>query len=111
MLHISRARHPGPGPGSNGSGRLSVEFVNIGGWLTNGDVALDSCAQFLAVVQHKLVPARARSIRRQLRKADRHSVRTPACQDQLSGGHASVGVISLGGASLSALSLVTSDFQ
>ena len=30
-------------------GRLSVEFVNVGGWLSNGDVALDSCAQFPAV--------------------------------------------------------------
>ena len=27
----------------------SVEFVNVGGWLTHGDLALDSCAQFLPV--------------------------------------------------------------
>ena len=27
-------------------GQLSVEFVNVGGWLTCGDLALDSCAQF-----------------------------------------------------------------
>ena len=34
-------------------GQLSVEFVNIGGWLTHGDLSLDSCAQFLAVAEHK----------------------------------------------------------
>ena len=71
MLHIGRARHPGPGSGRNVPGRLSVEFVNVGGWLTNGDGALDHCAQFLAVAEHRLIPARARSIRHQLRKADR----------------------------------------
>ena len=27
---------------------LSVEFVNVGGWLTNGDMALDAGAQFLS---------------------------------------------------------------
>ena len=37
----------------------------------------------------------------------RHSVWAPACQDQLSGGHACVGVISLGGVPLSAPSLIT----
>ena len=30
MLHIGRARHPGY------PGQLSVEFVNVGGWLTYG---------------------------------------------------------------------------
>ena len=108
MLHIGRARHPGSGSRSKGS----VEFVNVGCWLANGDVALDSCAQFLAVSEHRLIPARARSIRHQLRKADRHSVWAPAaCQNQLSGGHAEVGVISLAGAPLSGPSLVTTDFK
>ena len=37
-------------------GQLSVEFINVGGWLTSGDLALDSCAQFLAVAEHKLNP-------------------------------------------------------
>ena len=35
----------------------------------------------------------------------------PACQDQIAGGHAGVGVVNLGGASLSAPSLVTADFK
>ena len=72
---------------------------------------LDSCAQFLAVAEHRLIPARARSLGHQLRKADRHSVWAHACQDQLSGGHTGVGVISLCGPPLSAPSLVTTDFQ
>ena len=32
MLHVGRARHPGPGSVSGGSGRPWVEFVN-GSWL------------------------------------------------------------------------------
>ena len=62
-------RHPGPIPGNGVSGRPSVEFVNVGGWLSNGDMALDSCAQFQAVAGHGLFPAKARSIGLQLRKA------------------------------------------
>ena len=30
-------------------GHLAVEFVNVGGWLTHGDMSMDSCAHFLAV--------------------------------------------------------------
>ena len=37
-----RARHPGPGTFI--PGQLSIEFVNVGGWLTSGNLALDSCA-------------------------------------------------------------------
>ena len=42
MLHIERARHPGPVSGVGSGGRLSVEFVNVDGWLTHGNVALES---------------------------------------------------------------------
>ena len=56
MLHVGRARHPGPGPRDFTPGQLSVEFINFGGWLTSGDLALDSCAQFLAVAEHRLIP-------------------------------------------------------
>ena len=62
MFHIGRARHPGPGPRVFTPGQLSVEFVNVGGWLTHGDLALDSCAQFLAVAEHRLLPCRASSV-------------------------------------------------
>ena len=47
MFHIGRARHPGLGSQFFSPGQLSVEFVNVGGWLTHGDLAWDSCAQFL----------------------------------------------------------------
>ena len=56
-------------------------------------------------------PARPRSVGHQLRKADRRSVWAPACQDQLAGGHAGTGVISPGGAPLSAPPLITTEFQ
>ena len=75
---------------------LSVEFVNVGGWLTSGDLALDSCAQFLAIAEHRLIPSGARSVCHQLCRAGHHSVWAPACQDQVAGGHAGVGVVSLG---------------
>ena len=60
MLDIGRARHPGPrGPPNN---KLVIECVNVGSWLPNGDLALVSRASFLAVVEHRLIPARARSV-------------------------------------------------
>ena len=71
---------------------------------------MDSCAQFLAVAEHRLIPSWARSICRQLRRAGYQSVWSPACQDQVAGGHAGVGVVCLGGAPLSLPSLVTPDF-
>ena len=46
MFHIGRARHPGPGPRSFITGQLSIEFVNVGGGLTHGDLALDSVLRF-----------------------------------------------------------------
>ena len=92
-------------------GQLSIEFINVGGWLTSGDFSIDSCAQFLAVAEHRLIPSRARSIGHQLRKAGHYSIWAPACQDKIAGGHAGVGVISLGGAPLSLPSFVTPQFQ
>ena len=83
----------------------------MGGWLTSGDLALDSCAQFLTVAEHTLITSRARSVCHQLRKAGHQSVWSPACQDQVAGGHAGVGVVSRGGAPLSIPSFVTLDFK
>ena len=92
MLSIGRARHPGPGTSSYPPG-FSIEFLNVGGWLSRGDLALESSAHFLAVAEHRLVPARARTITTQLRQARRSSVWAPSCQDVTPGGHAGVGVI------------------
>ena len=111
MLHIGRARHPGPGQRSFTPGQLSIQFANVGGWLTSGDLALDSCAQFLAVAEHRLIPSGARAVCHQLRKAGHYSVWAPACQDKIAGGHAGAGVICLGGAPLSLPSFVTPQFQ
>ena len=69
MLHIGRAGHPGPGERHFTPGQLSVEFVFVGGWLTCGALAMDSCAQFLVVAEYRLIPSRARSIGHLLRKA------------------------------------------
>ena len=72
---------------------------------------MDSCAQFLAVAEHRLIPARARSVGHQLRRAGFHSVWAPACQDTIPGGHAGVGVVSLGGSPLALPSCVTPEFR
>ena len=88
-------------------GQLSVEFVNIGGWLTCGDMALDSCAQFLAVAEHRLIPSRSLSVCHQLRRAGHQSVWSPASQDQVAG----VGVVSLARAPLTLSSFVTPQFS
>ena len=90
MLHIGRTRHPWPGPRDMIPGQLSIEFINIGGWLTSGDLAMDSCAQFLAVAEHRLIPSRAMSVCHQLRMAGHSSIWAPACQDKIAGGHAGV---------------------
>ena len=54
-LWICRARHPGP-PSNN----LDVEVLDVGGFLTHGDYALDTDADILAFVEHRLVPVGAR---------------------------------------------------
>ena len=76
-------------------GHLSVEFANFWGWLTYGDMAMDSGPQFLAVAEHRLIPARARSVGHQLRRDGYQSVWALTCQDHVAGGHVGVGVVSL----------------
>ena len=65
----------------------------------------------MAVAEHRLIPSWAMSVCHQLRKAGYQSVWSPACQDQVAGGHARVGVVSLGGAPLSLSSFVTPQFK
>ena len=108
MLHIGR---PDIGVvGNDPVDNLSVEFVNVGDWLTNGDVPLDSGAQFRAMTEHRSTPARARSIGHQLRKAGLQSVWAPACQVHVPAGHAGCGVFRLHGAPLRAPSPVAPEF-
>ena len=109
MLRIGEARHPGPR--SPPSKHFSIECVNIGGWLSNGDCASESPADFLAVVEHRLIPAPARSITRSLRvTAGVVSIWAPACHDSIPGGHAGVGVVSLKGAPLTLPTFNTLEF-
>ena len=35
---------------------VGVDFLNIGGWLTHGDLALEVCVDFLDVAEHRLIP-------------------------------------------------------
>ena len=92
-----RARHPGP-PSQPFS--VSLEFLNVGGWLTHGDLALDAGVDFLAVAEHRLIPARVRSEWSRLKGKGLPSVWAPASQDSSHVGNAGVGVVSLRGAPL-----------
>ena len=93
-LWIGRAKNPGPGY----SHHLSVEVFNVGGWLTHGDLALDADVDFLAVTEHRLIPAWVRSEWARLKAKGVASVWAPASQDTSHVGNAGVGVVSLRGA-------------
>ena len=67
-------------------------------------------AHFMVVAEQRLVPARARNVATQLRKAGLTSVWPAACQDVTPGGHAEVGVVSMHGAPLSLPALATPAF-
>ena len=59
-LWLGRARHPGPGS-------VGIEVFNVGGWLTNGDFAVETSTVFLRVTEHRLVSARGRTEWKRLR--------------------------------------------
>ena len=103
VLWIGRARHPGPFC----AGALGLEAFNVGGWLTHGDTTAD----FLAVSEHRLIPARVRGEWAELRRKGIHSVWAPASQEGSHVGHAGVGVVSLKGAPISMPSFATSAFR
>ena len=98
-LWEGRARHPGPR-----SLGVSVELFNVGGWLTLGDFAFEAGADFLAFVEHRLIPAWVRG-------GGVSSIWAPTCQDTSHVGNAGVGVVSLRGASLSLPTFATAQFQ
>ena len=99
-------RHPGPG-----SVPFHIEVLNVGGWLTHCDFALDVAVDFLAVVEHRLIPARVRSEWSRLRCRKIASIWALASQESSHVGHAGVGVVSLRGAPLSLPSFATARFQ
>ena len=103
-----RARHPGP---LSQPQHVSLEFHNVGGWLTHGDLALDAGVDFLAVAEHKLIPARVRCEWSRLRSKGISSVWAPASQDSSHVGNAGVGVVSLRGAPLALPTFATALFK
>ena len=107
-LRIGRARHPGP---SSTSPHLGIEVLNVWVWLTHGDLALDTGVDFLAVVEHRLIPAKVRSEWSRLRRKDLASIWSPASQVSSHVGSAGVGVVSLRGAPLSLPTFATAQFK
>ena len=103
-LWLGRARHPGPGS-------VGIEVFNVGGWLTNGDFAAETSADFLCVTEHRLVSARARSEWRRLRDKSISSIWSPASQELSVVGNAGVGVVSLKGAPLALPTFATPGFE
>ena len=64
---------------------------------THGDFALKAGADFLAVVEHRLIPAWVRCEWSRLRRGGVSSIWAPACQDTSHVGNAGVGVVSFEG--------------
>ena len=97
--------------GPDSSHHLSLEFFNVGGWLTNCDLALGVEVDFLAVTEHRLPPARVRSEWARLRAKGVASVWALASQDACHVGDAGVGVVSLRGALLALPACATAQFR
>ena len=107
-LRAGRARHPGP---PSQPRHVSLEFHNVGGWLTHGDLALDVGVDFLAVAEHRLIPARVRGEWSRLRGKGLSSIWAPASQDSSHVGNAGVGVVSLRIAPLALPTFATAHFK
>ena len=88
-----------------------MEVFDVGGWLTHGDLALDTEIDFFAFVEHRLIPARVRSEWTRLRRKGLATVWAPASQDTSHVVHAGVGVVSLRGAPLSLPTFATVQFK
>ena len=68
-------------------------------------------ADFLAVSEHMLIPARVQGEWAALRGRGTHSVWAPASQEVSHVGHAGVGIVSLKGAPIAMPSFATAAFQ
>ena len=90
---------------------VDCEVLNVGGWLTHWDLALEAGVDFLAVVEHRLIPARVRSEWARLRRKGMASIWAPASQDSSHVGNAGVGVISMKGAPLALPTFATAQFR
>ena len=106
-LWIGRAKHPGPGSPCH----LAIEFFNVGGWLTHGDFALEAGFDFLAVAEHRPIPARVRSGWARLKRKVVASIWALASQDSFHVGNAGVGAVSLRGAFVSLPTFATAQVK
>ena len=78
----------------------------------HGDLALTAGVDFLAVAEHRLIPARVRSEWSGLKgKKGLPSIWAPASQVSSHVGNAGVGVVSLRGAPLALPTFVTAQFK
>ena len=72
---------------------------------------MDARIDFLAVVEHRLIPARVRSEWARLKSKGVASIWAPASQDSSHVGNAGVGVVSLRGAPLSLPTFAAAQFK
>ena len=79
--------------------------------MTHGDLALEAKVDFLAVVEHRLIPARVGREWARLGKRGLASIWSPACQDSSHVGNAGAGVISMRGAPVALPSFATAQFK
>ena len=89
---------------------MGIEVLNVSGWLTNGDLAVEAGVDFLGVTEHRLIPARVRSEWSRLRDNGIPSVWALASQEFSHVGNAGVGVVSLRGAPLALPTFATTGF-
>ena len=80
---------------------LATAVFNVGRWLTHGDLVLEAQVDFVAVVEHRLIPALVRSEWTRLRSKGLATVWAPVSQESSLAGHAGVGVVSMRGVPVS----------
>ena len=105
---IGRAKHPGPAPPPH---HFALEVFNVGSWLTHGDLAFQAGVDFLAVVEHRLIPVGVRSWWARLKVKEMTSIFAPACQDSSHVGDAGVGIISMRRAPVALPTFATAQFK
>ena len=108
-LWIGKAKHPGPALTLSQVGGLEVFNVGEGAEVAHGHLALDAQVDFLAVVEHRLIPARVRSEWARLKEKGLASIWSPACQDSSHVGN--VGVVSMRGATIALPTFATGQLK
>ena len=99
---IGWARNPGP------LEQIALEVFIVGGWPLHGDLAMEAGADFLAVVEHRLISAQVRGEWVRLSGKGLASAGAPASQDV---SHAGVGIVSLRGAPVALPTFATAQFR